>query len=139
MFITYFFWNVGNLIIFFQIFSGIFPINYEPPPGDFYFEVDDKSPVIQVNEWELQLLHYIHRQSQTSSLSSMQDDPLLFDYNVKQRVNDFVAAALVQVRQGLICSYCYVMHIFDSYILICWSTLHEDWCYLLPTTNLLLN
>ncbi|KAM0866243.1 hypothetical protein ACQ4PT_042745 [Festuca glaucescens] len=56
-----------------DIFSGIFPINYEPPPGEFYFEVDDKSPVVQ-------------------------DDPLLFDYNVEQRVNDFVAAALVQAN-----------------------------------------
>ncbi|CAM0877275.1 unnamed protein product [Alopecurus aequalis] len=56
-----------------DIFSGIFPINYEPPPGDFYFEVDDQSPVVQ-------------------------DDPLLFDYNVEQRVNDFVAAALVQAN-----------------------------------------
>ncbi|KAM0866244.1 hypothetical protein ACQ4PT_042745 [Festuca glaucescens] len=59
-----------------EIFSGIFPINYEPPPGEFYFEVDDKSPVVQ-------------------------DDPLLFDYNVEQRVNDFVAAALVQAARQL--------------------------------------
>lgn len=28
---------------------------------------------------------------------SIQDDPLLFDYNVRQRVNDFVAATLAQV------------------------------------------
>jgi hypothetical protein len=41
--------NGGNLIIFFQIFAGIFPKNYEPPPGDFYFEVDAESPVVQVN------------------------------------------------------------------------------------------
>lgn len=33
---------------FVQIFTGIFPQNYEPPPGDFYFEVNDVSPVIQV-------------------------------------------------------------------------------------------
>ncbi|WOL03753.1 putative alpha-mannosidase [Canna indica] len=56
-----------------EIFTGIFPENYEPPPGDFYFEVNDKSPVIQ-------------------------DDPLLFDYNVQQRVDDFVAAALAQAN-----------------------------------------
>jgi alpha-mannosidase len=31
-----------------DIFAGIFPKNYEPPPGDFYFEVDDDSPVVQV-------------------------------------------------------------------------------------------
>ncbi|TVU24578.1 hypothetical protein EJB05_27023 [Eragrostis curvula] len=54
-----------------DIFAGIFPKNYEPPPGGFYFEVDDDSPVVQ-------------------------DDPLLFDYNVEERVNDFVAAALAQ-------------------------------------------
>jgi hypothetical protein len=40
----------------------------------------------------------------------MQDDPLLFDYNVEQRVNDFVAAALAQVHLGLIC------YIFSSYL-----------------------
>lgn len=28
----------------------------------------------------------------------MQDDPLLFDYNVEERVNDFVAAAIAQVN-----------------------------------------
>ncbi|VAI39198.1 unnamed protein product [Triticum turgidum subsp. durum] len=56
-----------------DIFAGIFPKNYEPPPGEFYFEVDDTSPVVQ-------------------------DDPLLFDYNVEQRVNDFVAAALAQAN-----------------------------------------
>jgi hypothetical protein len=35
-------------VCLFQIFAGIFPKNYEPPPGDFYFEVDDDSPVVQV-------------------------------------------------------------------------------------------
>jgi hypothetical protein len=30
--------------------------------------------------------------------SSAQDDPLLFDYNVEERVNDFVAAAVAQVH-----------------------------------------
>ncbi|KAG1331604.1 putative Alpha-mannosidase [Cocos nucifera] len=56
-----------------DIFTGIFPKNYEPPPGDFYFEVNDVSPVIQ-------------------------DDVLLFDYNVEERVNDFVAAAIAQAN-----------------------------------------
>lgn len=28
----------------------------------------------------------------------LQDNPHLFDYNVEQRINDFVAAALVQVN-----------------------------------------
>lgn len=31
-----------------QIFTGIFPKDYEPPPGGFYFEVNAESPVIQV-------------------------------------------------------------------------------------------
>ncbi|KQJ88370.1 hypothetical protein BRADI_4g17308v3 [Brachypodium distachyon] len=56
-----------------DIFSGIFPKDYEPPPGEFYFEVDDHSPVIQ-------------------------DDPLVSDYNVEQRVKDFVAAAIAQAN-----------------------------------------
>lgn len=30
--------------------------------------------------------------------SSVKDDNLLFDYNVNERVNDFVAAAVAQVR-----------------------------------------
>ncbi|CAK9177487.1 unnamed protein product [Ilex paraguariensis] len=58
-----------------QIFSGAFPENYEPPSG-FYFEVNDDnggSPVVQ-------------------------DNINLFDYNVQERVNDFVAAALSQAN-----------------------------------------
>ncbi|KAG9139497.1 hypothetical protein Leryth_024187 [Lithospermum erythrorhizon] len=55
-----------------QIFAGAFPENYEPPSG-FYFEVNDESPVVQ-------------------------DDIDLFDYNVQERVNDFVAAALSQAN-----------------------------------------
>uniref|UniRef100_A0A7N0UN86 Alpha-mannosidase n=1 Tax=Kalanchoe fedtschenkoi TaxID=63787 RepID=A0A7N0UN86_KALFE len=56
-----------------QIFAGAFPKNYEPPPGGFYFEVNDPSPVIQ-------------------------DDINLFDYNVQERVNDFVSAAMSQAN-----------------------------------------
>ncbi|CAA0824595.1 Glycosyl hydrolase family 38 protein [Striga hermonthica] len=55
-----------------QIFTGIFPIHYEPPDG-FSFEINDVSPPIQ-------------------------DDDLLFDYNVQQRVDDFVAAAVAQAN-----------------------------------------
>ncbi|CAA3024604.1 alpha-mannosidase At3g26720-like isoform X1 [Olea europaea subsp. europaea] len=55
-----------------QIFTGIFPIHYDPPDG-FTFEINDVSPPIQ-------------------------DDDLLFDYNVEERVNDFVAAALLQAN-----------------------------------------
>nr|GMC48083.1 probable phospholipid-transporting ATPase 4 [Ipomoea batatas] len=32
-----------------KIFAGAFPENYEPPSG-FYFEVNDDSPVVQVND-----------------------------------------------------------------------------------------
>ncbi|GAU24694.1 hypothetical protein TSUD_323030 [Trifolium subterraneum] len=53
-----------------QIFAGAFPENYEPPSG-FYFEVNDDSEIVQ-------------------------DNMDLFDYNVQDRVNDFVAAALSQ-------------------------------------------
>lgn len=45
------FYQLFDNIVCFQIFTGIFPINYEPPPGDFYFEVNDQSPVIQVSPW----------------------------------------------------------------------------------------
>ncbi|XP_043724653.1 probable alpha-mannosidase At5g13980 isoform X2 [Telopea speciosissima] len=56
-----------------QIFAGAFHRgNYEPPSG-FYFEVNDDSPIVQ-------------------------DDISLFDYNVEERVNDFVAAALSQAN-----------------------------------------
>ncbi|RVW45249.1 Alpha-mannosidase [Vitis vinifera] len=60
-----------------QIFTGIFPRHYDPPDG-FVFEINDISPPIQ-------------------------DDVLLFDYNVEERVNDFVAAAVSQayVHQSL--------------------------------------
>ncbi|XP_052729058.1 probable alpha-mannosidase At5g13980 isoform X2 [Vigna angularis] len=55
-----------------QIFAGAFPENYEPPAG-FYFEVNDNSAIVQ-------------------------DNMELFDYNVQERVNDFVAAALSQAN-----------------------------------------
>ncbi|KAL4634653.1 hypothetical protein ACB092_04G216100 [Castanea dentata] len=58
-----------------QIFAGAFPENYEPP-SDFYFEVNDDShdsPIVQ-------------------------DNINLFDYNVPQRINEFVAAAVKQAN-----------------------------------------
>ncbi|XAR50386.1 Alpha-mannosidase [Bertholletia excelsa] len=55
-----------------QIFAGAFPENYEPPSG-FHFEVNDDSPIVQ-------------------------DDINLFDYNVQDRVDAFVAAALSQAN-----------------------------------------
>ncbi|XP_065878409.1 alpha-mannosidase isoform X2 [Euphorbia lathyris] len=55
-----------------QIFTNAFPVHYSPPSG-FHFEVfDDFQPV--------------------------QDNPLLFDYNVQQRVNDFIDAAMNQAN-----------------------------------------
>ncbi|KAL3526248.1 hypothetical protein ACH5RR_010904 [Cinchona calisaya] len=55
-----------------QIFTGIFPVHYGPPDG-FAFETNDVS-------------------------SPIQDDVTLFDYNVKERVDDFVTAALTQAN-----------------------------------------
>ncbi|CAN6485588.1 unnamed protein product [Victoria cruziana] len=56
-----------------QIFAGAFPNgNYEPPRG-FYFEVNDDSQLVQ-------------------------DDVLLYDYNVQERVDDFVRAAISQAN-----------------------------------------
>ncbi|KAG1370202.1 alpha-mannosidase [Cocos nucifera] len=34
-----------------DVFTGIFPKNYEPPPGDFYFEVDDESLFFPLFFW----------------------------------------------------------------------------------------
>ncbi|CAK8568069.1 unnamed protein product [Lathyrus sativus] len=56
-----------------QIFSGAFPENYEPPTSNLYFEVNDASPIVQ-------------------------DDINLFDYNVPDRVNEFVSAAISQAN-----------------------------------------
>ncbi|CAL5326497.1 unnamed protein product [Camellia sinensis] len=53
-----------------QIFANAFPVHYSAPTG-FSFEIrDDSIPV--------------------------QDNPLLYDYNVEQRVNDFINAAITQ-------------------------------------------
>ncbi|GLJ25232.1 hypothetical protein SUGI_0482830 [Cryptomeria japonica] len=55
-----------------QIFAGVFPVHYSAPPG-FQYELNDDSFPIQ-------------------------DDVLLSDYNVDQRVNDFVNAAIAQAN-----------------------------------------
>ncbi|KAG0474873.1 hypothetical protein HPP92_014559 [Vanilla planifolia] len=55
-----------------QIFASTFPGHYGPPRG-FYFDV---------NEYD----------------SPIQDDPLLYDYNVNERVDDFIIAALAQAN-----------------------------------------
>ncbi|OMO83542.1 hypothetical protein COLO4_22449 [Corchorus olitorius] len=55
-----------------QIFANTFPVHYSPPDG-FSFEVsNDFVPV--------------------------QDSHLIFDYNVEQRVNDFINAAMIQAN-----------------------------------------
>ncbi|XP_030940377.1 probable alpha-mannosidase At5g13980 isoform X2 [Quercus lobata] len=58
-----------------RIFAGAFPDNYETT-SNFYFEVNDDS---------------------TNSLI-IQDDINFFDYNVPQRINEFVAAAVSQAN-----------------------------------------
>ncbi|TVU31334.1 hypothetical protein EJB05_23016 [Eragrostis curvula] len=56
-----------------QIFTNAFPVHYSPPDG-FGFEVLDENII------------------------PVQDDLSLFDYNVEQRVNDFVTAAIAQAN-----------------------------------------
>lgn len=46
--ILLFFLCVLVAFVYFQIFAGVFPENYEPPPGGFYFEVNAESPIVQV-------------------------------------------------------------------------------------------
>ncbi|XP_056176415.1 alpha-mannosidase-like isoform X2 [Syzygium oleosum] len=55
-----------------QIFTNAFPIHYSPPEG-FDFEVS--------NDFE-----------------PVQDNTLLYDYNVEKRVNDFISAAMTQAN-----------------------------------------
>uniref|UniRef100_A0A6N2KXU6 Alpha-mannosidase n=1 Tax=Salix viminalis TaxID=40686 RepID=A0A6N2KXU6_SALVM len=59
-----------------QIFANAFPVHYSPPSG-FHFEVFD-------------------------NFVPVQDNPLLDDYNVEQRVNDFINAAMTQVKFELL-------------------------------------
>ncbi|XP_058107981.1 alpha-mannosidase-like isoform X3 [Magnolia sinica] len=61
-----------------QIFTSAFPVHYSPPTG-FNFEVNDE---IEVNH----------------DTSPIQDDPRLYDYNVEQRINDFIDAARTQAN-----------------------------------------
>ncbi|XP_035819323.1 probable alpha-mannosidase At5g66150 isoform X2 [Zea mays] len=56
-----------------QIFTNVFPVDYSPPDG-FGFEVLDEN------------------------ILPVQDDMLMFDYNVEERVNDFVVAAIEQAN-----------------------------------------
>nr|KYP55020.1 Lysosomal alpha-mannosidase [Cajanus cajan] len=55
-----------------QIFANAFPVHYSAPNG-FNFEVNN-------------------------DFDPLQDDPLLFDYNVEQRVKDFIDAATTQAN-----------------------------------------
>ncbi|KAL9245638.1 hypothetical protein vseg_019263 [Gypsophila vaccaria] len=56
-----------------QIFSNIFPVHYGPPER-FHFEVNDERSI------------------------PVQDNPLLYDYNVAERVADFINASLYQAN-----------------------------------------
>ncbi|KAG5108458.1 hypothetical protein JHK84_045365 [Glycine max] len=58
-----------------QIFANTFPVHYSAPNG-FNFEVNN--PDVDVGP--------------------VQDDPLIFDYNVKQRVKEFIDAATTQAN-----------------------------------------
>ncbi|XP_042469663.1 alpha-mannosidase-like [Zingiber officinale] len=58
-----------------QIFANAFPVHYSAPSGFSFDITDDDSYPIPV-----------------------QDDPQLFDYNVEERVNDFIAAAMTQAN-----------------------------------------
>lgn len=55
-----------------QIFANAFPVHYSPPEG-FHFEVSE-------------------------SYVPVQDNPLLFDFNVEERVDDFINAAMIQAN-----------------------------------------
>ncbi|KNA14489.1 hypothetical protein SOVF_107090 [Spinacia oleracea] len=71
-----------------QIFTGAFWQGfYEPPADGFHFEVNDDSPIVQ-------------------------DDPTLFDYNVQDRVNSFVAAAICQAN---VTRFNYIMWTMGTY------------------------
>lgn len=88
-----------------QIFTNAFPVHYSPPTG-FHFEVFDDFVPVQV----LMFNKYYFSQILCDSLVKLlphllnfvlQDNPLLFDYNVEQRVNDFINAAMTQVKSKL--------------------------------------
>lgn len=88
-----------------QIFANAFPRHYSPPDG-FHFEVFDDFVPVQVlvsttvtflsnMRFLLALLVF------NLSNDKLQDNPLIFDYNVEQRVNDFIDAAITQVNSSL--------------------------------------
>ncbi|XP_009386958.2 alpha-mannosidase isoform X1 [Musa acuminata AAA Group] len=56
-----------------QIFANAFPVHYSPPTG-FGFDITDQNTL------------------------PVQDDHLLYDYNVQERVNDFIDAAMTQAN-----------------------------------------
>ncbi|CAN0870191.1 Probable alpha-mannosidase At5g13980 [Linum grandiflorum] len=66
-------WQGSKSLSSSQIFAGAFPTNYDPPPGGFYLEINDISPIVQ-------------------------DDIDLSDYNLPERVNAFVDAAISQAN-----------------------------------------
>lgn len=108
-------WILCTLPNSLQIFTSIFPRHYNPPDG-FQFEINDMSEPIQVLLWLSRLVIILSLFSSvilclaSAIINSagimlyviflwLKDVPFLFDYNVQERVNDFVAAAISQVSQ----------------------------------------
>lgn len=89
-----------------QIFANAFPVHYSPPTG-FHFEVNDDSVPVQVLIFHKKLLLpsilwmfdiLIECITLIRYTFELQDNPLLYDYNVEQRVKDFINAAITQVN-----------------------------------------
>ena len=88
-----------------QIFANAFPIHYSPPDG-FRFEVSDDFVPVQVLVSSTVALVSNMRFLLALLLfnllnDKLQDNPLIFDYNVELRVNDFIDAAITQVNSSL--------------------------------------
>lgn len=90
-----------------QIFTNAFPVHYSPPEG-FDFEVSNQYVPVQVpipkQSVSIDIFDLLLESvSKLLKLLNLQDNPLLFDYNVQQRVDDFVNAAITQVCHQTFC------------------------------------
>lgn len=56
----------------------------------FQSRFDELELAVSLNSTNFSLKSYM--------IAELQDNPLLFDFNVDARVNDFIAAAMVQVK-----------------------------------------
>lgn len=92
-----------------QIFANTFPVHYSPPDG-FHFEMSESYDPVQVlllsgNRVKLKQrmviciieCHSCHLSLTMPCSLKFQDNPFLFDFNVQQRVDDFINAAMFQV------------------------------------------